>query len=384
MNLLKIPFILLVFILFLLSFFSAVQMPLTFRLATLLLIGILGFSGKSVFKYYIILFIIALLPSIISCKIYHNQDYLSTFKAIGGFFFIIIYFGLKSIRPSIAQIEKMLLYLILLFCCCYLMQFILYPNVIFDVVIKEKEGNRITFIAQGLASLGLFYGINKFLIERKYIYVCLSLVCYIIIFLHGYRTIVITSAIFSIILYFRINKFHFRYLFRLIPAFLLLIFIYQIPVINEKVEFMLNRTNSTMLSEDDYRMINLYYHYNSHFSDIFEYIFGSGLPYQDTIYAADISGLEKIGIWYTDLGLLGLSWYIGVIPVILIIIMNIKAFNMPVDKKYMYLGTWLLYLLFSTTTTHELYINGNIVIIGIALYMIETLNNKYDNSHMRG
>ena len=88
-------------------------------------------------------------------------------------------------------------------------------------------------------------------------------------------------------------------------------------------------------------------------------------------------GLKGRGIDWTDLGLLSLSWMIGLITVLAMIAYSIKAFLLKVPSEYYYIGVWFIYLVIVSFTTAEFFRSGNFIVQALALYLVEKANHYY-------
>src|SRR5690606_22303500 len=108
----------------------------------------------------------------------------------------------------------------------------------------------------------------------------------------------------------------------------LLFFVSLIPVISEKIEFMLDRQKTQVLTNEDYiRVVQYKYFTSEHFKAPVDAIFGSGVPdlRANNNYSNEMNDLLVRGITWVDFGLLSISWIIGVPTVILMIVYALKA-----------------------------------------------------------
>lgn len=356
------------------NFFGATSISNTLLLLALLPFVILGINEKSFFKTHIIAILIGLFFNMMSCYYYREQSVFDTFKASVVFYYIMFYFVLRRINPSLNQIEKSLFILILLFCICYIIQFTIYPTVIFKGMKEEfTDEIRIRLVAQGFASLGYFWGLNNLLIgKRKAINFFLTFLCLCVIFTLGFRTMLAALAICTLIITIRYYGFSLRIFGYGILATIVFIAIIQLPFFDKIVNTMLERQSTENFSNPDYiRITQFLYFTKDHFNSTLEYLFGSGMAFEGTKYKDYMDGLTDSGIYFDDWGLLGLSWIIGIGPVLFMIAYALKAFRLKVEKENIYIGIWFLYLVLVSLTTGEFYRSGNLLVQAIALYMVE-------------
>ena len=58
---------------------------------------------------------------------------------------------------------------------------------------------------------------------------------------------------------------------------------------------------------------------------------------------------------------------------------SIKAIRLKVANEYMYISLWYIFLLLSSVTNYEFMRNGNFLVHGIALYIVELAAKEYKN-----
>lgn len=380
----KFYIIIILFSLFLTRFFDATLIGKAIFLAPLLPFVFLQIFKKSIFKKSIFLFFLTLILSYISCFIFRGQSYYDTFVASVNFFFILYYFLLKQLNVSIVDMEKAFIGIILIFCLSYIIQFIIYPKVIFYGASIEYEDVRIRLAGQGFASLGYFFALNKFLKNKgsKIFNIFLMTICFSVIMLMGFRTMLAGIVIFSFVMIYKIYKINWKIILYGLLVVFLFFMLSQIPIFTEKLNLIFERHQNANFSNSDYiRIIGFEYFFKEHFQSIWEFIFGSGMPRigdTNTQYGDYIYSLYDIGIVWADWGLLGLSWMIGPIPVIIMLIYSIRAFFLKVPNDYSYLGIWFLYLIAISFTTKEFFRDGNFVVQAMALYLVEKVHLTYN------
>lgn len=360
------------------NFFGASKINNAILLGLMIPFVILEFSKKSVFKWYFVAVFIGLFVSIFSCYYYRDQSIAHTFKASSPYFYIFFYFVLKYFDLSMPKMEKALFILIVIFCVSYIFQFIVYPKVIFSgAEVVYGEDVRIRMAGQGLSSLGYFLGLNKFLRDKKNIFhLLLSILCFGVIFLMAFRIVFVMIAFFTLVLIIRIKGFTWKLAgYGLIICVVFVAFL-QIPIFESKIESMLGRQETQVLSNKDYiRVVQFKYFMQYHFRSVWEYIWGSGMTYdtkqESSVYGRYMLELPRLGIFWDDWGLLGLSWMIGIVAVVSMVAYSIKAFLIKLSSGFHYLGIWFIYLVIVSTTMMEFYLFGNFIVQSIVLYMIE-------------
>lgn len=367
-------------ILLYINFFGILNIPNTILLASLIPFIIVGIGKKIMFRNMFIWFIIGIICNMISCYIYRGQDFLSSFKAIPVYFYVLSFFLFVWINPTLKTLNSVILYLAVIFDSIYIIQFVLLQfGIIFlpldrDLYSDAGISARFRMVASGLVSLGLFLGCNRYILKKDKFSVLLCVLSFTVIVLMAFRTMIFFSTLLCIVLIFRLQGFNKKTLGIILLGAIIFILLLNIPVLSEKFGYMWDKQfgeNAQTLNDKDYiRNVTLLYYLRIHFKSIAEYIFGSGLPYIDHPYYRELEELADVGIYFQDWGLLGLSWMLGIIPVGCMIWYSMKAALLKVSPSFYYIGTWFIYLVISSITTSEFYREGNYVVQALCLYTI--------------
>ena len=369
------------------NFFGITNISSTMLLAALLPFIFLGVQERGLFNNILIWLFVGIVLNIVSCYYFRGQDVISSVKALANYFYILSYFLFLKINPSLQSVNKAILWLIIIFDVLYILQFtLLQVGIIFlpldsEIYKDAGTGARFRMVASGLVSLGLFYGCNRFLLRKDKISLILCILSFIVILLMAFRTMLFFSIVFIVILVIRVHGLNERSIRLFIFATVIFLLLLCVPVISEKLNYMLEKQfgqEAQTLSNSNYiRNVTLLYYIKSHFKSAAEFIFGSGLPFVEHPYYSKMTALNLKGIFFQDWGLIGLSWMIGIIPVICMIWYSIKAARLKVSPRYYYIGIWFVYLVVSSITTSEFYRLGNFVIQALCLYMVQKAHLEY-------
>lgn len=344
-----------------------------------------GYRQPSLFKKYIIVFVGGLFLSMISCYYFRKQTFLESFWVYNSLYGLLFFFFIRSFSLSVKRMERILVVLFILILVSYIIQYLVYPKLIFIGEDQEYEEDiRIRLVGQGLVSLGYFFSLNKLLIKRKKVvlYGGILICSLLVIFLMGFRTMILGVVVVTAIMCIKVIGFNYKLLGLSIFLLLISVFVINIPVVSEKLDSMSERQKTDNLGNSEYiRLAQFAYYTQEHFTNLGEYLMGSGLPQRGnpeqrinaTYYGKYMDSLVGMGLNWVDWGLLSMSWMIGIIPVLVIIVYSIKAFLIKVDKNYYYLGLWFLYLLMISFTTMEIVRSGNLAVQAFCFVLIERL-----------
>lgn len=368
--------LLLIYILLLTNFFGLTSLPYSILLITTFIFSIGAFKKNLLFKKNIILIFLLLFLNFISSYIYREQNFYESFTAFPHIWFLFLYFFLHNQKIGIEQIEKISISVSLIFCVCYAIQLIIFPTIIFngaktalryyingDIPRFRLEGQLFVF-------LGYFLSLNKYLMYNRQKYLLYMSIFMIIVFALGFRTFLLAIFISSIILCYRYDKCK-KIISKIIPISILLIFILFTPFVQNRVAEMSERQKTETFSNQDYIRVTCYEYYTTeHFKNGIEYFLGSGYPNPNSSYGQEIKSLEERKfIYWVDLGLIGLSWMIGIPTVICILFYSFRIIFLKTPKKYLYCSSFFIFLIISSFTTGEMYRFGAFIPQAIVLYI---------------
>ena len=349
---------------------------------------ILNYKNKSMFSKLIFIYLAGLFLSMLSSYYFRQQTIQESFWVYQSLYGILFYFIIKSFNLSIKDMEKIIIIIVSFFLVAYIVQYLVYPKLIFINEDQEYVGDiRIRMTGQALVSLGYFFCLNKQLANNKFniLYSVIIILCLLVIFLMGFRTMLLGIVVVTSIAYIKIIGFSYKLLVYSLIAIFGVVLLLQTPVVSEKIESMIERQQTDNFSNNDYiRLIQYQYYTKEHFKSIGEYVLGSGLPQRGnsssgikaSAYGTYMDGLVSSGLNWVDWGLLSMSWVIGIIPILVIIFYSIKIFRLRVSKQYEYIGLWFLYLLVISFTTLEQLRPGSLTIQAFCFVLIEQIYNR--------
>jgi len=370
-------------ILFLLKGFGIIFLNYSFwDYVFVLLLFILGFKAVSFNEKYsklILLYIFFLLLSCIYSWMYNEQRFYIVFFHSYTYLSIFFYFYLLNTKASSNSIEKVIEYVSIIFCLCYLLQYYIYPIIIFSGAEDETNITKYTYRMRMPGSICcytlLLYGINKFLVQKKIIYVAYCILAMYVIIIQGFRSLVsLTILAVVLMIPFVTKKITLSIIIWITIGGAFFYALNNISLFQEKYEEMMRRTDKqqTFSNQDYIRWLSLDYYWNYQFSSPVEKIVGGGNPVDKTSeYYRDIEhAINFYGYYWVDLGIIGLSMVIGTPATLILIIIYILIMIGVKDTKYQYIRFTLFTVLAgSIFTSMELFRQGNILLLSLFMYM---------------
>lgn len=300
---------------------------------------------------------------------------------------LLSFFVLKNYKFNISNTVYLLKTITIIMTLLYIIQWFLYPTILFRAVLNEFDVNELQFRMRFTCSicsyLALFYGLNRLLISQRsngIIYIILGAIPIIIM---GFRSLIILSILALIIMIFFVSK-ELKSYFKYITFFCILFFVaLQTPLVQEKINEMQSRQEQqqTFTNEDYVRYISFDYYESFFNKNPIMRIIGGGYPCctadEYTVgntYQSNISQAYTLKLFWVDLGLLGLSYIIGIPAVLLIVYLIFITIKKCKNKEYQYIRfTLIVVTLGSIITSMEVFRSGNFVIIGIMFYLVNQL-----------
>ena len=339
------------------------------------LLSLLLLSNNIVFSYkkYIYYYSLFLFLSCVYSQIYNGQFLLKTIGFCGSYLGILFSFYLLNKKLTSKQILDSLIFLSLVYCIGYIVQWVVYPFPIFEVANNEGkslEYYRIRVSGSLCAYVLFFYGLNKYLQERRLKYIIYSIMSFLPIIIMGFRTLTTLAVVMAFILVGFVKRKITKTIGYLCVFGILAFFVSQVEVVQNKIAEMQDRQESdqTFDNPDYIRWIEYDYFTKEFFAKPGEQFFGGGVPAGDTKYSRLLATDEGRGLYWVDLGMIGLTWIIGLPAVLLLIIIYLLcAWRCKSPDIQFVRFTLLLLVVGSLVTTMELFRQGNILLVSFLL-----------------
>lgn len=336
------------------------------------------------FKPIIFLFI-SLVISSISGYAYHNQNPLLALLAMRYFSYFFIYYILVRYGVKKDDVIKTVIIGAFIYMLVFALQVYLYPKQIvpFDTSTGFSRGFlRLRLEGVGFVTLTAFYSLNRFLLKKKdKTYLLLFFICFIYIFILGFRTLLVSFMFSSLLLVFFNSDSFARILSILTLIGVFLLILWQVEVFRDFVLNSIIQTDDQVSEGDEYIRLKafqfLFEKVNVDFGSLF---FGNGHPFEGTKYGnlVLVEGAKKNGFISADLGLLGFVFNYGILSVIAFLnIFRVAIFKRNTKESF-YIKVFFIYLIMSSITTAEIFRAGmfGVEVVALYLYSIISYNNK--------
>ena len=345
-------------------------------------------SEISIKKHPILtMLLISTLVSMMMSVFFWDQSLVSAFKSFRRYYLLIIYFYLFKISADKNQVEKALLILAIIYVFCWLYQIVKVPELVFGMDRDEalddmsQRGFYRFWIPtkEHVAFIALFM-FELFRRTKRNIYLIGTLLGFIVVILHVGRQMMFWTfvSLLLLILYFNREKWK-RIVLMTILIFAIGYVLFQnIPTLNLVYEM---TTEQVANANEDIRLQSMEFYLNHSMSNIFTFLFGNGVAGEGKLAAFHLRA-NTLGYYEGDIGYVALLFDFGLLGLMLYIALFIFIFRLPIEKKYVYLKCYLIYIFgsyaFSHTLTTNIFFNMCVLYILIASYIGRKKYLKYD------
>lgn len=365
--------------------FDLVYMHLPYGVMTffLLITACLGFTKKRLFAKPIIVYVVGIVCACISSSYFRGQTgILTTFNQSYYYVSLLFFFVCAYVKPSIHDVEKMLVYAGFFACFLYLVQYLIYPfPILLDAAQHVYVGDvRVRMCGSLIFIFLIMYYLNRYIATKSQKNLLFALPPLLCEFILGFRslTLAILGCGFLLIL-FSSGKAS-RKIKIIAPLVVLLVVISQVGVVHEKIDSMIARQQAghNFNNKDYARVLELEYYTKNYFNNSIEQFWGSGPPiYGTKFYVRETEFMERMGLFWSDWGILGLSWIFGIPTALALAYLLVRVMLIKLPKEYIYIKAVFGVLLLTALSLAETYRNGNLIVLGILLYMVSLICEQY-------
>ncbi len=326
---------------------------------------------KMHYSPYIIIILLSLLPSMMMAAYNYDQSLISSLYEQRDIYYYMLYFLLHRMNVRPKFLEKLILYISIIYLLFYLLQYIMYPRIIFDVSIKESRDTlRIALPGAGFALVNYFLCLHKAFRSKYWSLLLINILTFIVFILLGGRQVVF-MLIFVTILYVLLSKYVRSKLFIIILGVLGVVSLF-FAFENIFLSLVHDTQKTQQAGTENIRLIGINYLLHNAFPNNISYIFGNGTPNINSPYGQFMHILkESKGIFISDIGMFGVYVYYGAFFVIASFAIIFKTFSLKIRKDRIYLKYYFITVLQATMTGIGFIQSDFIVLYCILLYLMD-------------
>lgn len=352
----------------LMSFGAVVLMLLT------VIITLIYDRGKRFHQYFGVevgLIFFSLLLAIYGAKWGHGQDFLLSIWVLNSMYFYLFYFFLHSVRMRPDELEKLIGYMGILFITFFLLQYVLYPRMIFGARAQEMRGTiRIFLPGTSFAGLMFYFYLQRTFTTNQKISIAYCLLFLAIPVLQGTRSSILTTVLGALIYIVFSKRVKSKILVFILMFFgaVLVYLIFQ-DIINNLIAV---SQDQAAQDEDDIRVRSAKFFLFDFYTSPLNYLIGNGESHMMSAYGMKIWFYKSnYGFYQNDLGILGEYVRFGVLYVICVFLLFRKLFIMKIAPRYAYFKYWAVMLILDELMGGAFSKPTSIVIITSVFYIYD-------------
>jgi hypothetical protein len=329
---------------------------------------------KQNFNVEIILLLTSLFLAMFGAKWGHNQSFPLTLWAQYLMFFYVCYFFLHALRIRPQDLEQMMIIMGFLFMFLFVVQYVLYPTVLFGARVQEARGTiRIFIPGSAFAGLMFFYFLQKALTQGKIQYLPFCFAVILIPILQGTRSSIVT-ILFGAIIYIVFSK---RVRSKIVIMLLLVAGGAMIFYLFQDIFLTLIEVTQEQSSQEteDIRIRSAKFYLYEFPPTRLNYLIGNGQSHMASPYGMRVWFYKEFyGFYLNDLGMIGEFTKYGVLFVISVFLILKKLFTIKVETRYSYIKYWAV-LLVTNELLGGIFSNPTaIVVISVIMYIFDVSN----------
>lgn len=300
--------------------------------------------------------------SMIMSIMFWNTSTIDILKSYRMYYLILIFFFLYKIKANRIKVEHALFILGIIYCLCWLYQIIKVPELVFgmdrddNLGSTEERGFYRFFIPtkEHIPFLVLFM-YELYRRYKKKIYICLSVLFFIVVILHVTRQTIFFSfmSLCLFIIYFNRKKWIHLALASLFIVIIASIIIENIPTVSLLLEQTEEQASN---AEDDIRLECIKFYVEKSSENPITLILGNGLSSEGELGKFTDYATDK-GYYKSDIGFFGMLFDFGLFGIFVYLMLFIKILTCKVENRYIYMKFYMIYVYCSYLLSHTLTTN---------------------------
>lgn len=316
-----------------------------------------------------------------------KQPFLISCIVMIPYFMYFLYYLFRQYRIHAEVIEKVILSVALIYTLVFTLNNITYPIAFFGEAALDESRGGIRFRVPGISYVvfAMLYFINKYILNRKSIYLIYSIACYGFVCLTLNRQTILLAFVLGILFLFQKISMLRKTLFVLFVLPVLYFTIPKIPLVQNLITTTQNQTEYNESRGREGIRMQAYRHFLiDGQQDVNRFIFGHGKASYDNSAFGDRARTfaESNNIYQVDVGIAGFLYDFGIIAWIGIISLLIKAIVIKKNSSYSYITYFFMYMILTSFASYSIISVDSIALISAALYIISCdITHRSANKH---
>ena len=333
-------------------------------------------SEKKKFIVPVVLILFSILTSMTMAYYSREQGFGQTFTAQRALYYYLLYFLLHKLRVRIEDIEKIIIAFGIVYILFFLIQYFLFPRIIFDAYVRSTRGTiRIYLPGADYMFITFYLSIQYFFRTNRFRYIFLALLIIAVFVLTGGRQTMATVVLVVVMFFLFDRKVKSRLtiiLFGIIGAVAVFILFQGI------FEALFMQSRSDIRSGENYiRLKAIEYYLTDFFKNPAAYLTGNGMYNYYSSYGKEISyNMVHRQFYLGDIGLIGNYVMYGLFFVIGVLGLIIKAFSIKIESRYTYIKLMFISMVIAIVIAGGFALSDTICAVVLMIYMLDVSNSN--------
>ena len=323
---------------------------------------------KKVIDRFIIYFIFCMVLSTVTANLYWDQSFIVSLKEYKYFYIYFLYFLPILLNIEKERLNRILIILFLFSVFIFLIDFVTFPDPLFSYRTEERrEGRTIFFFGQGFTFLGGFYFLNKYVTEKKIIFLILFAIACGCLFLLTQSRMNLLALGLGFFLIFLTSNFSKKYFIAFALVVISTVVYTSTNIFSGVKEASKDQSQNY---KEDIRLQAHNYFLTSFQGGPATVIFGNGFPSADSKLGLESLRGNLLGYWTADVGLTGIFSYFGLLGVLVWLLLFYYVLKIKVSENSMYIKGYFLALLSTALTGYSIFDPGYMPATILALSLL--------------
>ena len=325
------------------------------------------FERKKLDKF-VLFFILCIIISMVMANLFWDQTFIDSCKEYKNFYIYFLYFIPIFLNIESKRLKRILIILFVLTLGIFLIDYVTFPDPLFAGRNEERrDGITIFFFGQGFTFLGGFYFLNKYIIEKKIIYLVLFGIACICLFLLTQSRMNLLALGLGFFLILLASNFKKKSLVAISIVAIGIIVYTSTKVFSGVKEASQDQSQNY---KEDIRLQAQNYFLSQFQGGMPTMIFGNGLPSSDSKLGLESMRGNLMGYWTADVGLTGIFSYFGLLGVLIWLLLFYYVFKIKVSENSLYIKAYFLALLSTAFTGYSIFDPGYMPSTVLALCLL--------------
>jgi hypothetical protein len=304
----------------------------------------------------------------------HNQSFGLSIWILNFMYFYLLYYFLHAVRVKPKDIEELIVLMGITYVIFFMIQYVIYPVVIFGSRVQEARGTiRIFIPGSAFAGLVFYLFLQRAFTTGNKMYLVFCFAFLLIPLLQGTRSSTLTTLLGAFI-YILVSKRVKSKLFvtlMITAASAIIFFLFNDLIMN----LILVSEEQASQEGEDIRVRAAKFFLTDFYPSALNYFTGNGEAHMASAYGMRIWHYKvQYGFYQSDIGIIGNFVRFGVLYVLAVVLIFRKLFILKIEPRYGYLKFWALFLILGELMGGAFTRSTTIAVIASVLYIYDVSN----------